>query len=75
MSLPKYISTGQPTSATALSAAAHEMLNLIEKNPNEAMLPGLSYHSGHSPSVVAELLTELFDANLITVKSNLSPVA
>lgn len=71
MTLPRYITTGQLTSNTALSAAASEIFKLIEKNPGEAVLPGLSYRSGHSPSVVAELLTELFDANLITVTSNL----
>ena len=71
MNLPRYTTTGQPTSNTTLSAAAEEILNLIEKNPSDAVLPGLSYRSGHSPSVVAELLTELFDADLITVNSNL----
>jgi hypothetical protein len=71
MNLPRYTTTGQPVSTTALSAAAQEILGLIEKNPSEAVLPGLSYRSGHSPAVVAELLTELFDANLITVNRNL----
>jgi hypothetical protein len=70
MNLPTYTTTGQPTSDAALSAAAEEILTLIAKNPSEAVLPGLSYRSGHSPAVVAELLTELFDANLITVNSN-----
>jgi DNA-binding IclR family transcriptional regulator len=69
MNLPKYVSTGQFKSNEALSAAAQEILRLIETKPGEAVLPGLSYQSGHPPSVVAELLTELFDANLITVHS------